>query len=203
MRLAARMRDHDIVPEFSFVLGNPVDPDGDVDATLRLVRRLKADNEACEIILYMYTPVPLPGMYDQAVAQGFSFPERLDDWLAPPWTLYEARRNAVTPWQERALVRRVYDFEAVLQLEPRHVGALTGRANVYRLRGDHAQALRDVALALEAAPDQALPYLARAAILEDQRRLPEALADWQRGLERARTLAEKQLAERKIKALTR
>ena len=103
-----------IIPEFSFVLGNPVDPEGDVAATLALIGRLKQDNPACEIILYMYTPVPLPGMYDEAVARGFAFPATLDEWLAPPWTRYEERRNAVTPWHDPALVRRVYDFETVL-----------------------------------------------------------------------------------------
>lgn len=114
LELNRRAASHGVIPEFSFVLGNPLDPWGDVEATLALIRRLKEDNGACEIILYMYTPVPLPGMYEQAVAQGFSFPRTLDDWLAPPWTRYEERRNAVTPWHSAALVRRVYDFEAVL-----------------------------------------------------------------------------------------
>lgn len=114
LELNRRAASFGVIPEFSFVLGNPVDPQGDVEATLALIRRLKEDNGACEIILYMYTPVPLPGMYDQAVAQGFRFPQTLDEWLAPPWTRYEERRNAVTPWHDPALVRRVYDFEAVL-----------------------------------------------------------------------------------------
>jgi len=112
--LNLRAKAHGIVPEFSFVLGNPVNPEAEVAATLALIRRLKADNEACEIILYMYTPVPLPGIFDQAVARGFAFPEDLDAWLAPPWTTYEERRNAVTPWHDADMVRRIYDFEAVL-----------------------------------------------------------------------------------------
>ena len=53
-------------------------------------------------------------MYDQAVAAGFQYPDSLDVWLAPPWTVYEAHRNAVTPWQDQAVVQHVYDFEAVL-----------------------------------------------------------------------------------------
>jgi len=107
-------RAHGIVPEFSFVLGGSVDPERDVRLTLELIGRLKEENPACEIILYMYTPVPLPGMYDEAVARGFRFPETLDGWLQPPWSAYEQRRNAVTPWHDPALVRAVYDFEAVL-----------------------------------------------------------------------------------------
>lgn len=107
-------RRHGVIPEFSFVLGNPGRPAAEVESSLALIRRLKAENPACEIILYLYTPVPLPGMYDEAVAQGFAFPTTLDDWVAPPWDRYESRRRAVTPWVDAKLVRRIYDFEAVL-----------------------------------------------------------------------------------------
>ena len=112
--LNRRAQTYGIVPEFSFVVGNPDNPARDIEATLRLVRRLKDDNPACEIILYIYTPVPLPGMYDEAVAQGFAFPETLDDWLGPAWSEYESRRRPVTPWLTADMVRHVYDFEAVL-----------------------------------------------------------------------------------------
>lgn len=114
VELNRRARHHGVIPEFSFVVGNPADPAQDIAATLALVERLKRDNPACEIILYVYTPVPLPGMYDEAVAQGFAFPQTLDDWLGPQWAEYESRRRAVTPWMTPKLVRHVYDFEAVL-----------------------------------------------------------------------------------------
>lgn len=107
-------RRHGVRPEFSFVLGNPGDPEADVAATLALVRALKADNPDCEIILYLYTPVALPGMYDEAVAGGFAFPETLDDWLSPAWGSYAGRRDPRTPWITPRLVRGVRDFEAVL-----------------------------------------------------------------------------------------
>ena len=112
--LNRRARHYGIIPEFSFVMGNPADPEGDIAATLALIRRLKADNPDCEIILYMYTPVPLPGMYDEATAQGFAFPKTLDEWLSSAWSGYEERRNPVTPWLTPAIVRGVYDFESVL-----------------------------------------------------------------------------------------
>lgn len=112
--LNRRARSHGIIPEFSFVLGNPVDPERDIERTLALIRDLKEDNPACEIILYMYTPVPLPGMYEEARAQGFAFPETLDDWLSPRWAHYENRRDPGTPWLTPRLLRRVYEFEAVL-----------------------------------------------------------------------------------------
>ncbi len=107
-------RAHGVIPEFSFVLGNPANPERDIERTLALIGDLKDDNPACEIILYMYTPVPLPGMYDEAQAQGFSFPRDLDGWLSDEWLRYEDRRNPGTPWLDRRLIDRVYDFEAVL-----------------------------------------------------------------------------------------
>jgi len=110
-RLARR---HGIRPEFSFVLANPGDPERDVSRSLALVRDLKADNPDCEIILYLYTPVPLPGMYTEAQKQGFTLPETLDDWLSPAWTGFDRRRDPRTPWLTERLVRRVYDFETVL-----------------------------------------------------------------------------------------
>ena len=112
--LNRRALTYGVIPEFSFVLGNPVDPERDIERTLSLIQDLKADNPACEIILYMYTPVPLPGMYDEAKAQGFEFPETLDDWLSPRWSTYENRRSPGTPWLTARHLRRVYDFEAVL-----------------------------------------------------------------------------------------
>jgi len=110
-RLARR---HGIRPEFSFVLANPGDPERDVSRSLALVRELKRDNPDCEIILYLYTPVPLPGMYDEAQKLGFSLPETLDAWLSPEWAAYDRRRNPRTPWMRPALVDSVYDFETVL-----------------------------------------------------------------------------------------
>jgi anaerobic magnesium-protoporphyrin IX monomethyl ester cyclase len=114
LELNRRAKSHGVIPEFSFVLGNPGDPEGDIERSLGLVRRLKDENEDCEIILYLYTPVPLPGMYDEAERQGFQFPETLDEWMSPRWHRYEDRRNPGTPWLTPRLVRRVYDFEAVL-----------------------------------------------------------------------------------------
>lgn len=112
--LNRRARAFGVVPEFSFVLGNPADPEGDIERSLQLIERLKRDNEACEIILYIYTPVPLPGMLDHDEASGFAFPDTLDGWLDPDWHRYEDRRDPGTPWLEPRLIRRVRDFEAVL-----------------------------------------------------------------------------------------
>ena len=115
IEIARKMRDHSIIPEFSFIVGNPPEPRKDAERTMAFIRRLKRVNPACEIVLYLYTPVPLVGnLFDEAMAQGFSFPRTLDEWTAPQWTAFSARRSLTVPWLERSLRQRIWDFERVL-----------------------------------------------------------------------------------------
>jgi anaerobic magnesium-protoporphyrin IX monomethyl ester cyclase len=105
--LARRMKSYGVVPEFSFVVGNPPDPEGDVANTLAFIRRLKAINPAAEIILYVYAPVPTRG-------GAFPFPETLDEWIGERWQAFSLRRDPRTPWSPAAIRRRVRNFETVL-----------------------------------------------------------------------------------------
>jgi radical SAM superfamily enzyme YgiQ (UPF0313 family) len=61
LELARRMKSFGIVPEFSFMLGSPPDPMADVEATIRFIRRLKIVNPEAEVIMYIYTPIPVDG----------------------------------------------------------------------------------------------------------------------------------------------
>lgn len=115
LEIAEVMRRHDIVPEMSFVLGNPPDPEGDAEGTMRFIRRVKAINPATEVILYLYTPVPLAGeLYDQAKAEGFAFPETLEEWNGDAWQEFVQRRSATMPWIHDPLRKRIREFEWVL-----------------------------------------------------------------------------------------
>ncbi|MBI3536116.1 MAG: cobalamin B12-binding domain-containing protein [Chloroflexi bacterium] len=115
IELAKRARAYDIVPEFSFVLGNPPDPRADIDASIAFIRDIKRANPATEFILYLYTPVPLDGiLYDRARELGFRFPQTLDEWATPFWREFATRREARTPWLSRNAHRIVRDFERVL-----------------------------------------------------------------------------------------
>lgn len=115
LEIAARMKAYGIVPEMSFVLGNPPDPEGDVHQTIEFIRRVKRVNADTEIIMYLYTPVPLAGeLYDEAKASGFAFPETLEAWISPDWQEFSQRRSAHLPWLHDPLRRRVRDFERVL-----------------------------------------------------------------------------------------
>jgi radical SAM superfamily enzyme YgiQ (UPF0313 family) len=106
LELARRMKAFDVVPEFSFVVGNPPDPDADVRQTLAFIRRLKRINPAAEIILYVYAPVP-------TADSPFPFPETLDEWVSERWQAFSLRRDPRTPWSH-AIQRKVRDFETVL-----------------------------------------------------------------------------------------
>lgn len=115
LEIAAKMKQYGIVPEFSFVLGNPPDPEADIRTTLEFIRRVKQVNPASEIIMYMYTPVPLAGeLYEQARAEGFQFPETLEEWISPEWYEFSQRRSASMPWLKDPLRRSLHDFERVL-----------------------------------------------------------------------------------------
>jgi radical SAM superfamily enzyme YgiQ (UPF0313 family) len=113
--LARRMREHGIVPEFSFVVGNPPDPIGDVRRTTTFIRQIKQVNPATEVILYTYSPVPLDGpLYDDARALGFRFPDTLDEWLSGEWRQFALRRDPRTPWLHAGWRAALRDFESVL-----------------------------------------------------------------------------------------
>jgi hypothetical protein len=115
LEMARLMNEWDIVPEFSFVMGNPPDPEGDIRQTMEFIRKVKAANPRAEIIMYLYTPVPLAGdLYDQAQAEGFAFPRTLEEWVSPDWLNFAQRRSTTMPWMKQPLQERLHDFERVL-----------------------------------------------------------------------------------------
>ena len=115
LAMAQKTKQYGIVPEFSFVLGNPPEPEGDIDQTLRFIRRLKGVNPKSEIILYLYTPVPLSGdLYEQAQQSGFRWPTTLEEWVKPDWQEFSQRRSGQLPWLTRRLRNRIRNFERVL-----------------------------------------------------------------------------------------
>lgn len=116
LALVERMKAYGIVPELSFVLGNPPDPMADIDSTIRFIRKIKQINPATELILYIYTPVPQEGsiLMEEASRLGFRFPETLDEWASDEWMRKSMRRDPGTPWFKDDVRRRVRDFEAVI-----------------------------------------------------------------------------------------
>jgi hypothetical protein len=115
LELARRMRSYGVVPEFSFVLGAPPDPLGDLARTFDFVRAIKAVNPATEIILYTYTPVPMASaLSEEAARLGFRFPDALEEWVADDWGQVMLRRGDGIPWIDGRVRRRIRNFERVL-----------------------------------------------------------------------------------------
>ncbi len=115
LQMAEKMGHYGIVPEYSFVLGNPPNPEADVQSTMAFVRKVKEVNPDTEVILYMYTPVPLDGtLFEDAKQSGFAFPETLDGWVSDDWQNFAQRRSTGLPWLGYPVQQRLQDFERVL-----------------------------------------------------------------------------------------
>jgi len=117
LRLAERMKQFGIIPEFSFVLGTPSDDvDAQIERDIRYIRRIKEINPQSEIVIYIYSPVFFDdaSLLQQARGFGFEFPKRLVDWLEPTWQTFDLRKDPKTPWLERRHVERIMNFERVL-----------------------------------------------------------------------------------------
>src|SRR5262249_7668502 len=79
------------------------------------IRKVKQVNPQSEIIMYLYTPVPLAGdLYDAAIAEGFRYPETLEEWVSPDWVRFSQRRSTKMPWLRGTLRDQVRDFERAL-----------------------------------------------------------------------------------------
>ncbi len=112
---AARAREHGVIPEFSFVFGDPDDPAGEIDRTLAFVRQLKQVNPAMELISYFYTPTPQrAGTYGD-VDPLSGTPTTLEGWTTPDWVAWMTHEDPKVPWLDRSLKARVEDFELVLK----------------------------------------------------------------------------------------
>ncbi|MEO6325016.1 MAG: radical SAM protein [Thermoanaerobaculia bacterium] len=123
LEVAARCRENDVIPEFSFVLGGPEDAEGEIEKTLNFIKRVKGLHPACEVILYFYTPTP---QRDPAAARGgavlptqeaygptgLALPTTPEEWTEPRWIEFVCHQDA--PWLTARTRQRVKDFAQVL-----------------------------------------------------------------------------------------
>ncbi len=133
--VAARTREYGIIPEFSFVLGDPDEPEREIAATLGFIRRLKAINPDCEIIRYYYTPTPQRAGTYGGIDPLSGTPRTLEGWAEPEWIGWMTHEDPDLPWLDQRLKARVEDFETVLRSrfpsvhdrQTRRWGKLVGR----------------------------------------------------------------------------
>jgi len=114
LELAARIKQFGIIPEFSFVIGNPKQPERDTAECLAFVRKIKRINPISEIIIYHYTPVPQRDHMYGHVDDQVQFPITPDEWATPRWLNFTLRIDPATPWLPRTTKRLIDNFELVV-----------------------------------------------------------------------------------------
>jgi anaerobic magnesium-protoporphyrin IX monomethyl ester cyclase len=113
--MAHRTRQFGIIPEFSFVIGNPRDPERDTRETLSFIRKLKRINPDSEIIVQHYTPVPQKkgAMYGEIDDQ-MSFPDTPAEWATKQWMDFTLRIDTNAPWMKHKTKKLIDNFETVV-----------------------------------------------------------------------------------------
>jgi anaerobic magnesium-protoporphyrin IX monomethyl ester cyclase len=117
-------RGHGVIPELSFMLAPPQDPEGETEKTFEFIRLIKRVHPATEVMIYIYTPLPRQ-RYDtnatvasveselrDCAGQPVVFPRTADEWAEPQWLAYWGHQDA--PWLSPRLRRRIVDFTTVL-----------------------------------------------------------------------------------------
>jgi len=117
-------RGHGVIPELSFMLAPPQDPEGETERTFDFIRLIKRLHPATEVMIYIYTPLPLRRDNTNAAAARMAatlrdasgepvvFPASADEWAEPQWIRYWCHKDA--PWLSERLRRRIVDFTTVL-----------------------------------------------------------------------------------------
>ena len=118
-----KCRSHGVVPELSFMLAPPRDPEGETEKTFDFIRMIKRVHPATEVMIYIYTPLPRR-WDDHATSRRMAselrdcdgnavvFPDSADGWADPRWVDYWCHQDA--PWLTERLRRRIVDFTTVL-----------------------------------------------------------------------------------------
>jgi anaerobic magnesium-protoporphyrin IX monomethyl ester cyclase len=117
-------RSHGVIPELSFMVAPPQDPEGETERTFEFIRMIKRRHPATEVMIYVYTPLPTRNETGNAAVARIAatmvdvrgrpveFPRTADEWAQPEWLSYWCHKDA--PWLSVRLRRRIVDFTTVL-----------------------------------------------------------------------------------------
>ena len=114
---------HGVIPELSFMVAPPEDPEGETERTFDFIRQVKRVNPDAEIIVYVYTPLPREAVPDaqklklaplrDVNGEAIVFPRTPEEWTERRWVDYACHADA--PWLSDRLRRRIRDFVTVLR----------------------------------------------------------------------------------------
>ncbi len=136
--VAELCRRNGVVPELSFMVAPPEDPEGETEKTFEFIRKIKRINPDAEIIVYIHTPLPAASLPANARSRvkplldhegrPVVFPRTPEEWTQKHWVAYSCHADA--PWMSQRLRRRIRDFVTVLTcrfptLQDTRQGALT------------------------------------------------------------------------------
>ena len=123
LEVAELCRRHGVIPELSFMVAPPEDPEGETERTFDFIREVKRVNPEAEIIIYVYTPLPEQSVPDShrlkltplvdTHGQPVVFPKTAEEWTERRWVDYACHADA--PWLTDRLRRRIRDFVTVLR----------------------------------------------------------------------------------------
>jgi anaerobic magnesium-protoporphyrin IX monomethyl ester cyclase len=122
LAVADLCRRHGVIPELSFMVAPPEDPEGETERTFEFIRQVKRVNPQAEIIVYVYTPLPAESVPDaqrlklaplrDASGAPVVFPATAEQWTERRWVDYSCHADA--PWLSARLRQRIRDFNTVL-----------------------------------------------------------------------------------------
>ncbi len=124
LAVADLCRHQGVIPELSFMVAPPHDPQGETERTFEFIREVKRVNPDSEIIVYIYTPLPAESLPEnsrsrQAAAplldiagNPLRFPSTPEEWTQKKWVDYACHADA--PWLTDRLRRRIRNFVTVL-----------------------------------------------------------------------------------------
>lgn len=125
LAVAELCRIQGVIPELSFMVGNPDDPEGETERTFEFIRQVKRVNPASEVIVYVYTPLPPEALPENsrmramvspildASGAALRFPSTPEEWTEQKWVDYACHADA--PWLSDDLRRRIRSFVTVLR----------------------------------------------------------------------------------------
>ena len=124
LEAVAKCRSHGIVPELSFMVAPPQDPEGETEKTFEFIRMIKREHPATEVMIYVYTPLPrrhnpkhgapesMTTEYRDCEGRPVVYPQTADGWAEQQWVDYWCHQDA--PWVSPRLRQRIIDFTTVL-----------------------------------------------------------------------------------------
>ena len=123
LHAAELCRRNGVIPELSFMVAPPEDPEGETERTFDFIREVKRVNPDAEIIVYIHTPLPpsaVPNAERLKLAplldvrgEPVEFPKTPEEWTQARWVDYACHADA--PWLTDRLRQRIRDFVTVLR----------------------------------------------------------------------------------------